>query len=125
MQGPRFALIIQPTKIIDAVGRIAALLNLRDEQPGTYGMHPSSRDVEHISHSDIAAMNDLHKAAFIRSFLQISSIITLYESVVKAGPWIGFQNNPHFGFAQGSWSHHSARLFIVGMNLQGQILGRR
>jgi hypothetical protein len=125
MQSPGLALIVQSPKIIDAVGRIAALLDLGQQESCTDGVNTAGGYIEHIAWLDLRPVNHLHETARTDAFCKVLTVVAYHKAVVEASPRFGTKNHPHFGFAQGAFADHPLGLFIVGMHLQGKILGSR
>ena len=79
----------------DAVGDIAGLLDLGEEDATTDGMDTAGREVEHIAGLDLMVGEDLGDGAVFYAFLVLIGGYGLLEAGIEVGAGVGLDDVPH------------------------------
>ena len=125
VQGPLFALVVDPVEVPQAVGHVAGLLNLIQQNASADGMHHARRHVEHVARLDRHPLDQrLHVLAASQGPAQVVDGHALPDAVQKGRVLLGMKDHPCFGLAQLVLVRFG--VFVVRVNLYAQgALGRQ
>jgi len=85
--------------IEDAIGDVAGLLDLGEEDAATDGMDTTSREVEHIAGLDLMVGKDLGDGTVFYAFLVFIGGYGLLEAGIEVGAGVGLDDVPHLRLA--------------------------
>ena len=103
----------------DAVGDVAGLLDLGEEDATTDGMDTAGREVEDIAGLDLVVGEDLGDGAVFYAFLVLIGGYGLLEAGIEVGARVGLDDVPHLGLAH--LAMDTLGHLVVGMDLDAQV----
>ena len=103
----------------DAVGDVAGLLDLGEEDATTDGMDTAGGEVEDIAGLDLMVGEDLGDGAVFYAFLVLIGGYGLLEPGIEVGAWVGLDDVPHLGLAH--LAMDSLGHLVVGMDLDAEV----
>ena len=105
--------------VVDAVGDVAGLLDLGEEDATTDGMDTAGREVEHIAGLDLMVGEDLGDGAVFYAFLVLIGGYGLLEAGIEVGAGVGLDDVPHLGLAH--LAMDPLGHLVVGMDLDAEV----
>ena len=103
----------------DAVGDIAGLLDLGEEDATTDGMDTAGGEVEHVARLDLVVGEYLGDGAVFYAFLVLIGGYGLLESGIEVGAWVGLDDVPHLRLAH--LAMDTLGHLVVGMDLDAEV----
>ena len=103
----------------DAVGDVAGLLDLGEEDATTDGMDTTGREVEDITGLDLMVGEDLGDGAVFYAFLVLIGGYGLLEAGIEVGARVGLDDVPHLGLAH--LAMDALGHLVVGMDLDAEV----
>ena len=94
-----FAIHARAVVVVDAVGNIAGLLDLGEEDATTDGMDTTSREVEDITGLDLMVGQHLGDGTVFYAFLVFIGGYGLFEAGIEVGAGVGLDDVPHLRLA--------------------------
>ena len=85
--------------VVDAVGDVAGLLDLSEEDTATDGMDTTGREVEDITGLDLMVGEHLGDSTVFYAFLVLIGGYGLLEAGIEVGAWVGLDDVPHLRLA--------------------------
>ena len=105
--------------VVDAVGDIAGLLDLGEEDAATDGMDTTGREVEHIAGLDLMVGQDLGDGTVFYAFLVFIGGYGLFEAGIEVGAGVGLDDVPHLRLAH--LAMYPLCHLVIGMHLDAQV----
>ena len=105
--------------VVDAVGDVAGLLDLGEEDATTDGMDTTGREVEHIAGLDLMVGQHLGDGTVFYAFLVLIGGYGLLEPGIEVGAGVGLDDVPHLRLthlAMDALGH-----LVIGMHLDAQV----
>ena len=103
----------------DAVGDVAGLLDLGEEDTTTDGMDTTGREVEHIACLDLMVGQYLGDGTVFYAFLVFIGGYGLLEAGIEVGAGVGLDDVPHLAFAH--LAMDALGHLVVGMDLDAEV----
>ena len=103
----------------DAVGDVAGLLDLSEEDATTDGMDTAGREVEDITGFDLVVGEDLGDGTVFYAFLVLIGGYGLLESGIEVGAGVGLDDVPHLGLAH--LAMDTLGHLVVGVDLDAEV----
>ena len=114
-----FAVHAGAVVVEDAVGDVAGLLDLGEEDATADGMDTAGREVEHIAGLDLVVGEDFGDGAVFYSFLVLIGGYGLLEAGIEVGAWVGLDDVPHLRLAH--LAVDALGHLVVGVDLDAQV----
>ena len=105
--------------VVDAVGDVAGLLDLGEEDATADGMDTAGREVEHITGLDLMVGEDLGDGAVFYAFLVLIGGYGLLEAGIEVGTGVGLDDVPHLRLAH--LAMDALGHLVVGMDLDAEV----
>ena len=103
----------------DAVGDVAGLLDLGEEDATTDGMDTTGGQVEHITGLDLMVGEDLGDGAVLDATVVFLGGYLLLEAGIEVGTGVGLDDVPHLAFAH--LAMDALGHLVVGMDLDAEV----
>ena len=103
----------------DAVGDVAGLLDLGEEDTTTDGMDTTGREVEDIACLDLVIGQHLGDGTVFYAFLVFIGGYGLLEAGIEVGTRVGLDDVPHLAFAH--LAMDALGHLVVGMDLDAEV----
>ena len=122
MERAKFSVRALAVIIVHTVGHVAALLHFADDATRADGVHRSRLDEEAIPFLDGNKVEELLHRAVLDFGEKLRFVRIPLEAAVNARTLVRAENVPHFRLAVVLF--HAAGIFVIGVDLHGQILCR-
>ena len=103
----------------DAVGDVAGLLDLSEEDTATDGMDTTGREVEHIACLDLMVGQHLGDGTVFYAFLVLIGGYGLLEAGIEVGAGVGLDDVPHLRLAH--LAMYPLCHLVVGVHLDAEV----
>ena len=119
MEFTRLAIHARTVIVVDAIGDIAGLLDLRQEDASTDGMNTTGREVEDIARGDLMTCQHLGDGMVLYAFLIFFGGHLPTETGIEIATRLSIEDVPHLALAH--LSMDSLCHLVVGMYLDAEV----
>ena len=106
--------------IIDPVGGVGVLLNLRNQNSFANGVQSSRRNEKHISLMNRYLIENLQQGVVLNPFLKLRLTDLFLKAIVQISAWLAVYDIPHLGFS--IFTFHPQSKFIIWVNLNRKVV---
>ena len=114
-----FAVHAGAVVVVDAIGDVAGLLDLGEEDATTDGMNTTGREVEDITGLDLMVGKDLGDSTVFYAFLVLIGGYGLLEAGIEVGSRVCLDDVPHLRLAH--LAMDALGHLVIGMHLDAEV----
>ena len=114
-----FAIHARAVVVVDAVGDVAGLLDLGEEDTATDGMDTTGREVKHITGLDLMVGQYLGDGTVFYALLVLIGGYGLFEAGIEVGAGVGLDDVPHLRLAH--LAMDALGHLVIGMHLDAEV----
>ena len=118
----KLPLRVIPIPVVDAVGHVARLLYLGQDQSGSDGVNRPRSEKEDVSDGGANTMQEILGPSFPNRGRETLAVDTATETLDQLSTGLGVEHDPHLGLAVVALV--LSRPVVVGMHLDREPLGR-